>query len=238
MNKKKVKIVNLSEEFIEKYKKLEDVIENKYKLKKGTSAVAFLEAKSEFSSISDKLKYCREVRNFLQHEPKINNSFAVTPSKEMIELIDYIIDYIENPLRCSRVAIRMKDMYYCKMEDTVLDSIINMDHLKYSHIPIIENGVLEGVFSKTSLFNYMISKRKFSLEKDLKFIDIKEFISPFGNNSECYKFARYDEKLDKVKDIFEENYHKAIRVAIVFLTVSGSRSDKVLGMITPYDVIK
>ena len=57
MNKKKVKIVNLSEEFIEKYKKLEDVIENKYKLKKGTSAVAFLEAKSEFSSISDKLKY-------------------------------------------------------------------------------------------------------------------------------------------------------------------------------------
>lgn len=230
--------MNLSEEFIEKYKKLEDVIEHKYNLKKGTSAVAFLETKVEFSSISDKLKYCREVRNFLQHEPKINNSFAVTPSKEMVELIDYIIDYIENPLRCSKVAIKVKDIYYCKMDDNVLDSIINMDHLKYSHIPIIENGILKGVFSKTSLFNYMIYKRKFSLEKELKFIDIKDYISPLGNSSECYKFARYDEKLDNVKKIFEDNYQKAIRVAIVFLTVSGSRDDKVLGMITPYDVIK
>ncbi len=41
MNKKKVKIVNLSEEFIEKYKKLEDVIENKYKLKKGQVLLHF-----------------------------------------------------------------------------------------------------------------------------------------------------------------------------------------------------
>lgn len=224
--------------FIEKYKKLEELVSHKYNLKKGASPIAFLESRREFANISDKLSYCREVRNFLQHEPKIDKEFAIIPSSEMITLIDDIIEYIENPLRCSQICIKLEDMYYCKLNDRVLDSLIGMNHYKYSHIPIMENGVLVGVFSKTSLFNYMLHERKYSLEKDTRFIDIMKYIDPNGDGSEHYEFSKIEEKVENIKKTFEINYKKAIKIAIVFLTENGLRNEKVLGMITPYDLIK
>lgn len=230
--------MNNNEIFIEKYKLLEEVIRKEYQLKEGNSPIAFIEKRKEYSNIATKLSYCREVRNFLQHEPKINTEFAIIASDEMIKLIDQIIDLIKNPLKCYNISIKLEQIYHRRFDDKVLESIKCMDYLNYSHIPLLENKVLKGVFSKTSLFDYMLKEKKFSLDDNLRFCDINEYVSINGNNSESYQFARNDEKVENIKKIFEENYQKAQRVAIIFLTKNGHRDEDIIGMITPYDVIK
>lgn len=226
------------DEFIEKYKILEDAIARKYNLTGNASPIAYIEKRREFSNIALKLSYCREVRNFLQHEPKIKKEFAVIPSNEMISLLDELINYILDLKKCKDIAIDIKNIYYCKLDDYIIESVLNINHLKYTHIPIIENGILKGVFSKTSLFNYMISERKFSLDKNLKFKDIINYINININSSEKYLYCKYNEKVDNIKKIVENNYKNAIKVAIIFLTKNGKENEEILGMITPYDLIK
>lgn len=226
-----------NEVFIEKYKQLENIIERKYSLQTGQSPFVYIERLSQFSKYRDKIQYCREVRNFLQHEPKINNSFAIYASDEMINLLDELINIITNPKRCKDVCIKINDIFYKGLNNSVSESMLQMSHGKYYHIPILENQILKGVFSSNSLFEYIIKERKFSLDKNLKFIDIIDYIDIKGNTSERYYFMKYNDLAEKAKEIFEENYKKANRVSIIFLTDNGKSNEKVKGMITLYDVI-
>ena len=126
-NTRKTNLNNkLSEMFLDKYKILEESTSRKYKLSSSQSPIAYLEKQKEFASFEVKLAYCREIRNFLSHEPKINGEFAVTPSIEMISLLDELIDIITNPPKCKDVAIDIKDIYFKSMEDNVLKSIQEM----------------------------------------------------------------------------------------------------------------
>ena len=59
-----------NELFIEKYKELEYEIAKRYNLPKSTSPIPFIEKKNEYAKFAKELDYCREVRNFLQHESK------------------------------------------------------------------------------------------------------------------------------------------------------------------------
>lgn len=239
LNNKSPKKLNnkLTDEFLDKYKTLEEAVSRKYKLSAGTSSIAYLEKQKEFSAYQVKLSYCREIRNFLQHEPKINKEFAVTPSKEMITILDELIELVINPPRCKDVAINIKDIYYKSLNDNVLKSIKEMSHGKYSHIPILEDGIVVGVFSKSSLFNYVVKNNKF-IDDNKTFNDIKEYICLRCDGSEHYRFCKYNDKVEDVKRMFEENYKNDNRISIVFLTKNGKKDEKLLGMVTLYDVLK
>jgi len=235
----KVKYSNkdLTEDFLDKYKTLEELVSRKFKLASSASPIAYLEKRKEFASYEVRLAYCREIRNFLQHEPKVDGDFAVTPSKQMINVLEELIELVKNPPRCYDVAIKLENIYYRSLEDNVLKSIKEMSHGKYSHIPILKDGVVVGVFSKSSLFNYVVKNNKF-IDDTLCFKDIKEYICLKCDGSEHYRFCKYDEKVEDVKKLFEDNYKNDNRISIVFLTKNGNKSEKLEGMVTLYDILK
>lgn len=223
--------------FIEKYKELENAIENRYNLKQGESPVFYLENRPEYSQMKDKISYCREVRNFLQHENMISNNFAITPSDEMINLITKIIEIVKNPKKAKDICKRIQNVYYKELNDNVFDSMMAMNHRKYSHIPILNNGVVIGVFSKSTVFNYLLDIKEFEISKKLTFRDIKNRIEINIDNSEKYVFISEDASIEHVKDVFENSYKNAMRIAMAFVTKNGLQNEKLIGIITPYDLI-
>ena len=123
--------------FLDKYKQLENCAINEFKLPPDGSAVAKLEKRSEFKDIKYELNYCREVRNLLQHNQKLDDEFPVEPSNKMIELLDTVIDRIKNPVRCIDVAILDRNLIWRSYEDRVLPTIKLMNEKNISHIPIV-----------------------------------------------------------------------------------------------------
>ena len=162
-----------NERFIEKYKELEYVITKRYNLPKTTSPILFIENKNEYLKYQKELNYCREVRNFLQHENKINDEFAVIASDEMINKLDEIINSVANPVRIKDVYVSLDKVYYKGLDNYVYPSMLSMDYKKYSHIPVLENGRLIGVFSKTSIFKYLLEEEINKLNEDLRFKDLR-----------------------------------------------------------------
>ena len=61
-----------TEIFIEKYKALEAAVGVTYEGEFEGSPVSFLERQRDFKDLSSGIKCCREVRNLLQHNVKIN----------------------------------------------------------------------------------------------------------------------------------------------------------------------
>lgn len=226
---------NNNELFIEKYKELEYVTTKRYNLAKTTSAISFLEKRNEFSDIKKELRYCREIRNFLQHEEKIDNEFAVIASNEMIKLIDKVINVIKNPVTCYDICKKMNDIYYKKLDDYVLDSMISMKHKKFTHIPILENDVVVGVFSKTSIFNYLLDEYIDTLTSSLKFKDIMDYIDVKQEN---YLFIKKTDTVYDITNIILDYYKQNNRISMIFVTENGKEKDKLIGILTPFDLLK
>ena len=226
--------MNNNELFIEKYKELEYVITKRYNLGKTISPIAYIEKRSEYDHFEKELEYCREVRNFLQHEGKINNEFAVIASSEMIKKLDEIIEFVRNPIRIKDVYIPLSKVYYKGLDNFVYPSMLSMDYKKYSHIPIIKDKKLIGVFSKTSIFKYLLEEDINRLNEDLSFRDIEKYISL---NEEYYLYEKLQTPVEEVKEEVIKNFKHGKRIAIIFVTKDGTINSELIGLLTPYDIL-
>lgn len=226
--------MNNNELFIEKYKELEYVITKRYNLSKTISPIAYIEKRNEYDRFDKELEYCREVRNFLQHEGKINSEFAVIASNEMIKKLDEIIEFVKNPIRIKDVFIPLSKVYYKSLDNYVYPSMLSMDYKKYSHIPILKDKKLIGVFSKTSIFKYLLEEDINRLNEDLSFRDIEKYISL---DEEYYLYEKLQTPVEEVKEEVIKNFKQGKRIAIIFVTKDGTINSDLLGLLTPYDIL-
>lgn len=230
-------IMTIADEFLSKYKELEKLITNKYNLNNDVSAILYLSKQKEFKNKKDSLDYIRQIRNFLSHESMIDGEYGIMPNKKLINMIEDIIKMIKSPVMACDVCVKINDIEYKELCDNVLTSILSLKHGKYSHLPILERGVVVGVFSKTTLFNYLLAGKEFTINKEDSFNDIKEYIRLESKLQDRYAFAKYNDSLFSIKELFERIDNHGKRVTIVFLTNNGLKTEKLMGMITPYDVI-
>lgn len=141
-----------TEIFLDKYKELENAAINEFKLPPDGSAVAKLEKRSEFKDIRFELNYCREVRNLLQHNQRLDEEFAVQPGKKMIELLEMVLDRIKNPVRCMDIAVPFNNLVWRSLDDPVMPVIRIMNDRNISHVPILKDKRVVGDFSDNCIF--------------------------------------------------------------------------------------
>ena len=117
-----------TELFLDKYKQLEETVRKKFG---GAGSVSRLETLPEFRRMSAKIKYCRELRNILQHNPKLNGEWGVEVNDRMISFLDELILMIKKPPRICDNAIGIKDILYAKLGSSVLDTMKIMKQRVY-----------------------------------------------------------------------------------------------------------
>ena len=226
-----------ADEFIDLYKQLEDAAVQRYNYPTDGRAVLRLQDRREFASVRSELSYCREVRNLLQHKPKLDGQFLVQPSEEMLQFLQGMLHRIEHPVRCRDVAIPFEKMYWKTMADPVLPAVRVLKNAIHTHIPILEERRVVGIFTVNGLFNHLVDKGEGGLAETTLFSDMGEFLRLDNHPSEVYLFARADTPLDELEESFQSARETGRRVGMVFLTHSGKSTEKVLGILTAWDMI-
>ena len=226
--------MNNSLEFLNLYKILEQAIINKYNLSKNESPINYIMNMRQYSAYKEELGYCKEVRNFLAHEPKIDKEFAIIPSDEMIELIKDLIGMVNIAPAINTVMKRIEDCYYRSENDFVINSLKKLSHKLYTHIPIIKNNKVIGVLSKDSIFNYLLDNDFEKIGEDIKFKDLEEYTRL---DKDKYLFVKSNTTIDEVIVRIEEEVKKGNRTLYIFITIDGTRNSNVLGLITPIDLL-
>ena len=152
----------------------------------------------------------------------------------MIELITKIIDLVKNPITCLKISKKINEIYYKSENDYVVSSMLAMNHKKYTHIPIIENNKVIGVFSKTSIFNLLLEEDISFLNSSLKFKDIKKYISL---DTEKYIFCNSDMNVKEMEEKIVSEFRNGNKVSMIFLTSNGKENGEFIGLFTPFDIM-
>lgn len=228
--------INRTEEFLDKYKQMETLVRNEYNLDNNESVMNFLINNKDFKVIENELDLCRDTRNLLSHNPKINGEYAVYPSEEMIKLLDNVIQKVARPLKASNVMVKKSELCYMSMTDKVQDAMSVMKENSYKHIPILEDGVLVGLFSAKTVLDIMVSEGADTFSAEITFDKIQKYISIENVASNKFAFVGNSTLVSEVKDMFKEDVDSKERINIIFVTQHGKRDGKLLGIITAWEI--
>ncbi|MDO4206288.1 MAG: CBS domain-containing protein [Lachnospiraceae bacterium] len=224
-----------TDQFLDLYKKLENTANTHYHIRGSGSAIAKLQRRQEFSNIHQELDYIRDVRNLLTHRPRIGEFYAVEPTDAMLSLLEKLIDRLEHPLSAIRIAVPLEEVLSASLDSPVLDSLEKMYKRAFSHMPILEDGKVAGVFSGSSLMNCVLYKH-IMFSGDLKFRDIKDTFTFDQHPSETFRFVSRDTLVSDISDMFDETLQQEERIGMIFVTENGKSDEELLGIITAWDV--
>lgn len=225
-----------SDEFIELYRELEAVAVNKYDMQKDGSTVLHLSNRPEFRNLKAKLDYCREVRNLLSHNPKIEDAFLVEPSEKMLQLLTETLDKVKHPPKAKDIMIPMQKILWKTENDLILPVLKDMIEHTYTHIPILENGVVVGVFSESTILSYLVDEEIIEINDSIRFSDLEKYLKVEKHKSESFRFVSIDTLKAKLDEIFANALEHGDRIGMVFVTHSGKKTEKILGLITAWDL--
>ncbi len=224
-----------SERFLNLYRDLEEVLGAKYQMRTG-SIQHF--AANEGSRWREELNLFREMRNLLSHHGKIDGQPPMLPAISTIKILEEILEYVRHPPAALTIATLTDNLYCAKGEELVTELLAVMEQRGFSHIPVVdEKRHLTGVFSVGSLFAFSRTRPDIPTA-GLQVQDMEVILPPEKHIMETFYFVDKDASCYTIKKLFQKKEAGSRRVAAIFVTVNGNEKSPLMGMITPWDVLR
>lgn len=183
----------------------------------------------------DILKVAGDLRNIIMH----NNDIAL-PTDAFLDTFKEIVEKIERPKRLKDIMIKYDNLKICALEDSILKAYKLMTEYKLTSIPIVDDKKLLGVFSEATIISNFINEDG-ELIVDLKRTCFKEQLDAMNieqHPSLNYKFKSENMDIYEAEEIFLKDYSDEKRTEIVFVTHRGRNDERLLGIVTIYDLLK
>lgn len=224
--------------FLDLYKEVEEILKNRG-MKNGRSSIMMQFISSpEGKPFRDELNVCREIRNILAHCPDIDGQPPLIPTDSTINTLKRVEAYLSAPPLALNYAIKGDSLICARLSDRAIPVMQKMVQLGYSHIPVFEKGLLFGVFSISTVFSKALDSDKEIVTESTLIRDFADYIPIENHVCESFLFASRDITLPEAEALFDNpSGPSRKRTAAVFITHSGSPKERILGMLTPWDVL-
>ena len=223
--------------FRELCNKFEDLVRIKYKVKDEEGAFYILSNQKEYKKFEKDINLIRKIRNLLSHgECKVEGKTAIEINENIIEKLKEIISLLENPpLVASRY---ITEMFVVDLEEKLENLIKAMNEKKISHVPLLDKDKkLVGVFSENTIFSKLSEDEIIEIGKEYKVKDYEKYIKLENHSSEYFDFIKRNEELALAQNLFNKSIKKDKKLVMLFVTENGKKTEKILGIITPWDLL-
>ncbi len=226
--------------FLDMFRTLEKLLEEKYHHRRRHFSSVVMEYINdpESEQFREELDLCREVRNLLTHSANIGGEPPITPSQPLVDALQSIIDYIQAPPMAMNVATPASKLLTTHPNQRVLGVMQKMTDRGFSHVPVIDYGRFVGVFSISTPFSHSLDNPDFGIGQDSRIGDFTHLLGIDAHDTERFEFMSRDTDLNTVRKAFETVGSDRKRLAMIFITENGKQSETILGVITPWDVVK
>lgn len=231
--------------FLDRYKHLEELCRDAFGLDAGESALIELKRRKQFRSYAEDIDYCREVRNFLQHNPKLGGQYPVEPSEQMVAFIDDLIERIQQRKRCIQIAVKGQEIHTCAKSDPLAKCLETMGAGAFSHLPVIEDGRVVGIVDLHTVLKAVNGAggdkpRGLTVSDMFDCVRIQERDGVYehpGLKGEVYDFFSINAFVDELEGEFERWFKQGRRLGVALLTQNGKQHEKLLGLVTAWDIL-
>lgn len=224
-----------SEIFLQKYRVLEGLLEKRYEGRRLSSSSVVIEYIREDDSqpVRVDLDLLREIRNILSHNAGSGGQAVVEPSQEMIDRLDDIIAYVRRPRLAVHYGTPAERICSAHMNERVIHVMRSMQKNGYSHVPVEDRDGVAGVLSIKGVFDYIALNGAHSLDEDTRIADLRDHIRIDSR----YLFLPETASLNEVRNAFNRRRERNSRLSAVFITRTGRQQEKLMRMLTPWDVL-
>ncbi len=226
------------EEFRKIFNEFEDETKKKlsYKYDKVSDCITILYERRWNPYFNERsfIEFCTKLRNIASHN---NNDNYYLITSDTINKLKEILNEVKHPYKVYNKATT--NIYSKTINDKVLETMKDMNEKTYTHIPIYDkdNKTLVGIFSENSLFQYISEDDHcIILDENTTFNEIKKCID-LDKSKEIVKFVSKNDLYDNVVNDFIKEFKQGNKLACVMVTNSGSKTEKVIVIITAWDVI-
>lgn len=215
----------ITDSFLIKYKELETLKENDYE--------KFAYLNKHFKS---ELDLFRRMRNELSHN-ELDGFYPFAVSESSLILINKLLNLVEEKVFAK--AKKENEIIFVKQNNTLKEVIYLMSKYNYSFLPIIDNnGSVIGIVSSDTIIDIINQQNTFSLNEN---DTIEKYINLFklkNNDNEFYIFISKNTYLYALEEILEKYQNEHRKLGLILITHNGFPSEKLIGIMTPWDLIK
>lgn len=228
-----------SDEFIDLYKQLEDALEEKFSGAKRRYSSVIFEYINHYESapVRESLNLCREIRNLMTHNANLGGEPIVEPSEPVVESLRRTLEYVRRPPLALEFATTGSRILCAGLSERVLKLMATMEKNGFSHIPIIEKKEFLGVFSVSTIFSRVLRQPELCITPETTIRELSRLL-PVDRHIENYAFVSRETTSIQARRMFETIRGRNKRLSVIFITETGKREEPLLGMLTPWDVMK
>ncbi|MBQ4474502.1 MAG: CBS domain-containing protein [Lachnospiraceae bacterium] len=228
-----------AQEFLNLYRELEEDLERYFQEKGRRSASPVFDYMNsrEGQPFKEKLDVCREIRNLLSHHANISGEPVAEPAAVLNDFLREMIDHINQPPRAIDFATPADSLLVTDGSRNVYDLMEIMDKRGFSHVPVVQNRRVTGIFSVSTIFSWELENPEGSLSLSTTVRDLQDYLPLSRRRIEQFLFATPELTCEQARTLFERR-HRNRRVGAIFITRTGDESGELLGMLTPWDLFR
>ena len=228
-----------AETFLKLYRVLEGALERRLEgRRQGASVVMDYLRDEDSEPFRSQLNLCRDIRNLLSHNADESGEPVVEPSEAVLASLREILEYVSAPRYAIECGTPQERILCAHPNDLAIEVMHRMSRQGFSHVPVVEKGQLNGVFSVGSLFSYLERQGFDGLDDSIRIGQLKDALDVDSHGPEKYRFMPRDATMQQVRAAFEERPGRNSRLSAVFITEHGDRQEPLLAMLTPWDALK
>lgn len=228
--------------FIKLYNDIENQIILKYSLPENyQGAFSYYTKKVEKNREKRvKLDQVRRLRNFLVHEDTVKDYEMFYITDDLILFLKEILYQLVDPLKAFDICVKKEQMVTATMQDLIQKTMLKMHESGFSHVPVLdENERVVGIFSESTMFSYLLHQNgKVTIEPESVILQYQPYICLDQHSSERYCFVSRNTEVLQVVRLFKQYEKEAKKLKMILVTENGKEDEKLLGIITPLDILK
>lgn len=184
------------------------------------------------------LKSFARLRNAIVHNPDKRTADPIAePHDESVKQYQELLNKAVRPeLALEKLAILKDKLYTISLDTNVLKAMRIMDKYVFSHLPILEKDKIIGIFSDSTLFDYILRGPNTTIDEKVIIRDLGKTINIHNHVSEAFIFVKKDATVIEIEDIFRKGFEDNKRIAVVFITEDGTEAGELLGIISAWEV--
>ncbi|MCM3757898.1 CBS domain-containing protein [Sporosarcina aquimarina] len=175
-----------------------------------------------------------DLRNAIIHHRTGVDYVIAEPHDDIVERIEMIERKVSNPLNVG--ALFGCKVHTLQASDPLTSALRLMRDNKFGQVPIYEDGKFKGLITAAGITYWLAGQSpEDSISREIPTLSD---IYNYEKRKESFEFVRRDLSVYEAEDYFKRAISRGTRLEALLITDTAEHNDKLIGIITPYDLLK
>lgn len=174
-----------------------------------------------------------KLRNAIVHEKVGIDYYIAEPHLDVVEKIEEIANKLESPV--SALTISTKPVTYFDYNSSILTVLDTISKKEFSQFPIYKGNECVGILTEGGLLKYIQSKL---INSTVAFSNVKVLDVLSYEKKHAIEFMSLQANVYDVEEVYWKYLNAGNKLESIVITQSGKKTEKPLGIITSWDLVK